>query len=649
MPTSLTHQNNQDKQFEEFTLANSVRGKALTESITKSMKDISDFLSQFNGAYALNAATVGQTEHTTIDQFTKDGVTILSRLAATKPEEELCRRLIEFIGKRVDARCHDGTTTSMMMSSTCCYRWMQEVADLSRKDRHLALKIIDDFILKMTESVDKYSFTVKELIAEVTKKNKKVSEEDIRKRIFYDTVMTSSKGDTELAEKLTEVLVSLPEELYSYTSFEHSNLETKDRFLVVSQEADFQLRGNIQSNTTLLPGNKFMGTAYEMEKAYLVVTGNEVLDGSPEAIFLQQWIYNRYMPTSELKKDEKTGKTEKVIVPPVEELDRPLVILSRNAANGNLVNIVNLYNNQQKDWNKKIFMYQFYGEIDNSYPAFAKAIAAVAQSDECEDYLTLTEALNYNSLTNAMIPCKFYGFGNTIEISNLYKRDGRKFHPFYYNKNKIKYHDLIEEMQNTIENQSKRHLDVNKRMERFTKDVIYIMRCMICQEIKELRIGSTTHELFNNTTVVEDALGSAMSVVEDGVIMSGYQKILKDLLADNGSDRSDIELSIKVATTEALSDVIKSTYVLTDDEFNSCSKSLVKFNNRKNIKYMYNNAFDKAPYTPRDAVKELASGTSNAIFQPVVGFKEQLLRIRDIISKVIRTYAVLTNKQYMTM
>lgn len=649
MPTSSQTQEKNKEEFENFTLANSVRGKDLTKAIVKAMGDIKSFLSQFNGPFALNAATVGSSEHTTIDQFTKDGVTILSRLAASNPEEELSRRLIEFIGKRVDAKCHDGTTTSMMTAAAMAYHWINVMSTMDRKQRHDALASITNALDLMEKSVDKYSFTIDELVKAVKRKNKNISSEEIRKRIYYDTVMTSSKGDVELAEKLSDVLMSLPEELYSYTRFEHSSVETEERFSVIVQESDFELRGNLQNHSALLPGNKLMGSVYDMEKAYLVVSGNEVIDGSAEAVFLDQWIKHRYLPTINEIVNEETREVTEELIPPVDELDRPLVILSRNAANSQLMRTVNIYNNRQLDWNKKIFLYQFYAEEDNSYTAYANAIATIAQGENGEEYLTLTQALNHNDLTVAMIPCKFNGCANAIEISNLYKRDGRRFHPYYYDKKKTRYHSAIKEMKDTMEHHANRHLDANNRSARFAEDVIYIMRCMICQDIKELRIGSTTHELFNNSTVVEDALGSAMSVVEDGVIMSGYQKILRDLVVEWkwSPKKSSTEGTIEQATINALVDVIEATYDLKDDEFKSYFNSLVKFNNRKNIKLVYNNAFDDAPYTPRDVVAELANGTSNSVFQPVLGFKEQLLRIRDIVSKLVFTYAILTTKRYM--
>lgn len=644
---------------EKQVLENVVRGDDTRKAIIASMRDICKQLDPHNGPFATNAATVGQSQHSMIDEFTKDGITILSRLGADNPQDELSRRLIEFIGKRIDDRCHDGTTTSMMSSASLAANWLSTISPTSRRDQYKSIALIKKIISVMEEAVEANTFTIEELLKEVSKKNPKANIEEVRARIFFDTIMTSSKGDVELAERMTEVLVTLPEELYNYVPFEHNNSETDTRFEAVLQEADISLKGTYQGNFSLLSGNEMMGSVFNMEEAHVLVTGNELLDGSPESIYLQQWISNVLMPTTE-QVNEYDAETNEIIstatkaVPSKKELSRPLIILARNTQQSHLVRLINLYNAQQADWNKKIFCFQYFQEHALSYQAIARAIPAMSDT---EDRKSIIEAMDSGDLEKAFIPCKFWACGSIIEISNLYTRDNRRFHPFYYDKTKTRYHNLIKEMADTINQSAKRHLDVDAKLEKFAYDLIYIQRFMICQEIKTLRVCSTTHEMFANSTAVEDALGSAMSVAKEGVIMSGYQKIvnhlynhLKEMAVKYtvGELREQHDLvQMLSATVHALEDVIKSTYALSDEEFKSCRTTLIQFNRRKNVKFLYNNAYDPAPFAPRNAVKELADGTSNAIFQPVAGFNELLVRVKDIITKLISTHSILTMKSYM--
>lgn len=637
-------------------LINTIRAEDTYSDIKNALRDSADFLRQFCGPFALNAGTVSAAGTAMVDNFTKDGVTIYSHLSAETPVEETARRLIEFIGTRVDRRCHDGTTTSMMTASTLGYHWMDALAPQTRRQRAHMAETISEVTARFKDTIEKYSFTVSDLIEEVRKVKPDVDEDALRRRVFYDTIMTSSKGDEELAEKLTTVLESLPEELYSFARFEQNNIESDTRFEIKEQPSDFNIRGSYAGNFSLTPGNKEMGSRFEFEEADLVVSPNALIDNQAETTVIVSWIVNQLLPRKEDREvdtpvvdenghpvlDPETNEqmirksTQKVTLDPETKLKRPMVILAPNFET-TVIRAINTYNSLQETGETKIYPFQYFQEHPLSYHALANAIVAVAGDGQ---YKTVAESLNEFTIETSLVPCKFEHAGSLMDISNLYKKDGRRFHPFYYDESKTRYHTLIKDMQETIENNSKRHLDSNKRAEKFMYDLIYIQRCMICQNIIEMQVCGTTHELIANISVVEDAMGSAMSVVEEGVVLSGYQKLLSDLL----KDPEDNEML--TATCNALREVIAAAFDITADDVNTYIQSLVHFDGAEDKKFLYNNAFDDAPFAPRNAITEFADGTSNAIFQPKAGFLEQFSRIEDIVTKLVMTYAVLTERRY---
>lgn len=637
-------------------LINTVRAEDTYNDIKSALRDSTDFLRQFCGPFALNAGTVSAAGTALVDNFTKDGVMIYSHLSAGTPVEETARRLIEFVGQRVDRRCHDGTTTSMMTASAMGYHWMAALAPQTRRQRAGMAKAISQITQNFNETIDKYSFTVQELIEAVQKVKPDVDTDALRRRVFHDTIMTSSKGDVELADKLSVVLESLPEELYGFARITQNNIESDVRFRIDEQNSDFKISGNYAGNFSLTPGNKDMGSRFEFEEADLVISPNALIDNQAETTVIVSWIVNQLLPNKEDREvdtpvvdaegnpvlDPATDKqmirksVQKVTVDPPTKLTRPMIILAPKFETTS-IRAINTYNSLQETGQTKIYPFQYYQNHDLAYSALARAISAVAGEGQ---YKSLTESLNEFTIETSLIPCKFQQAGNTIDLYNLYKKDGRRFHPFYYDTENRRYHDLIDEMRETIENSSKYHLDSTKKTEKFVTDLIYIQRCMICQNILELIVCGTTHELVANFSVVEDAMGSAMSVVEEGIVLSGYQKLLSDLL----TLPEDSEMLS--ASRDALREVIAATFDISPDDVTKYQKTLVEFNGAENKKFLYNNAFDDEPFAPRDAIAELAEGTSKAIFQPKAGFVEQFSRIEDIISKLVMTYAVLTERQY---
>lgn len=648
MPESSKNVNSEAEDKSVYALINTVRGKDMYGAITKAMGDMSNFLGHFNGPFALNAVTTGATERTVIDEFTKDGIKILSHLSANRPEDELSRRLIEFIGERVDSRCHDGTTTSMMTAATLSYNWMNQLAPRSRRERHQAAKIIPAFVDKMKEAIDANSFTVDEFVEAIKQKHPDADEDAIRRRIYYDTIMTSSKGDKELAEKLSEVLVSLPPELYNYTRFESSAIETDERFAVITQDSDVELKGQYIGNYSQLKGNVDMGTTFSMDKAYIVISAYDLMDGQMEAAMLEQWIGNALLPGTERRPSPTDPtKMEEVEVPPAVTLDRPLIILARTVQS-KLTRMINIYNAEQPDWNKKIFMFAYRAEHDLSYDAWAKAIPAMA-GDHDQQYHPLEYALTEGGMEDVMIPCKFWATGNQIKIGDLYKKDNRRFHPFYYGKENKAYWSLIDDMASTIKKTERRHLDPGQHHERFLIDLIYIQRCMLCQDVKEMRVCSTTHELFANNTVVEDALGSAMSVMEEGFVLSGYQKMLKAFYESAKESAGDdtIEGLIGQATVTALETVLKASYDLDDETFAKVKDTLTFGDVKEDLKFLFNNAFDDLPFPAHDSRDTLVTdGSTTAVFQARAGYLELFIRVKDIIAKLVMTYSLLTGRTF---
>lgn len=639
------------------SLINTVREQDAYTDIKNSLKDSATFLKQFCGPFALNAGSLASTQTISIDNFTKDGVTIYSHLSAGTPVEETARRLIEFIGKRVDSRCHDGTTTSMMTAASLGYRWMEALAPKSRRERHQSAKTISRIVNILNNLIDEQSFTVDELVEGVKKTNPDVDEDKLRRRIFYDTIMTSSKGDEELAEKLSLVLESLPKELYNYARFENNNIESENRFEINTQQSDISIQGSFSGNPSTLPGNKRMGSSYELEDVNLVVIGNPVLDKQYESDYLINWIVNQLLPRKNKKNveipvldsdgnqkvDENQKlvfkvETQEIVEQPVRKLDKPMVLLAPRFES-TILRIVQAYNDTVDDDNRKIYLFQFYQDHTNSYHAMCKAIAVMAGNGD-KSYLTMMEAANRNDLDLAMIPCRFEYSGNRIDISDLYKKDGRKFHPFYYDKGNVRYHNVLNEMKETIDYYSKGNLGPNNKTDKLVYDLIYIQRCMICQKIIEMRVCGTAHELTANTSVVEDAMGSALSVVEEGMVLSGYQKIL------SGINKLPEDDPMITATAKAISEVVAASYDLSLEEVENYKHSLVDFDDAGDTKFLYNNAFDEAPFSPRNALTEFANGSSNAILQPKAGYKEQFVRIADIISKLVMTYAVLTARKF---
>ena len=208
---------------------NTVSGTDLKDIIFKTLSDINDHLLQISGPYARNnfilmsafdtskLSTKHQVGNTHIRAFTKDGRHTLAQMTYASPIQRYIKdEIITHIGKAVDNKCGDGTTSSMIFA--CSF-----IANLI-KNRDIfdtiSTTMLEDIYKEVTDNIlheiDNYKIDPADLFIELQAKGIKLNPQDTAEMIAYLQSMTSSSNNTMIAEAVSTVVKSTPPTLWKY-------------------------------------------------------------------------------------------------------------------------------------------------------------------------------------------------------------------------------------------------------------------------------------------------------------------------------------------------------------------------------------------------------------------------------------------------
>jgi predicted nucleotidyltransferase len=625
-----------------------------TTKYKKTVKDVCDtvydVLKRHCGPRASHAAwpSLSHTGEMTDMTFSKDGISIVRHLKFKKDSlEDSLKSSIAYVGTRVDNVCHDGTTTSMMLFTSILRKVMSE--DWSAFENNYSYKQIESAfhscLGEIKERLNECSFTPEELTNDLD-----IPLNDVRKLYAYVQAYIASKGNTELATAISEIVEKVPvEKLFGQYVRDVKSQESDIAFEVV-EDAEFSFEVFLST-----PGvcNDLFKTEYEKDTVDLLVsedplTGYASLHDDINSALKTLLTFNAFNLEYTLENAEDEDHKQRILEnyalskKKVEKLDtffkvnKDLVILASKVESSSLLSNILEYN--------KILLEKGYRQIvlinllrggEASQRLHLRGLRILARNGEVR-YLP-------GSLENDVIKdVKVHYYGRRIlDFWNVIpKGDDPIFNPWYVNLKSAPslYQETIKELTDQINKYMNTH-EITSLDATAYQDYLVLYRYMICRKQINLQIGGSTHSARAMLSVVDDAYGAAVSALNNGIVFDGLSKIERICNDITLTPHSDLEIYIASILQTCLQDILT---VITGETLPSHTS--------EGTNAYYQNVYDidlneMRTLSDKESVRAVitAGHYQGLLMQPIVGYNELLKRIEELIPKYLSTTTFLNS------
>ncbi len=605
-------------------IANLIDGPDYYSAVATAASEIANRLRFHCGPYASHAVIPSPmgSANKVIDQYTKDGITIVNAWRTESVTAEYLKRLTAYIGSRVDSACHDGTTTSMMLFVLIINHLFllikenpelrDQLPELS-KSLHATLGLLD------TE-ISSHSVTVQDLLVQIQAVRPDTTLSDVKKAVAYQQALVASKGDIELARIISDVLITVPVELYGQYIIRSNEFETKDRFEMETQEYHISLLSNL-----LIQGqnNHALGTELVLEECDLLITYSPMIQGVP-ALDAVLALFSLDHENREFYGME----------PGEQYITKPLVFLVPSASDGRLFEAINFHNLHYPDAMIYPIMYIVAPLMQQMY---ATGLCAMSMVPE------LTTAFNTEGILKCIIRgAKITHRKSTLLLYNLYQKTDGIYHPAYEDPTLSSFYtQTLSAVQTVIENTTKKHIATIA--DKDLNEAITLYRTMTCQTICDVKLGGTTHDMIANRSVVEDAIGSAVSSLSDGMVFGGHLVMFRllDRLFKHPHTPSDVEGAVTSSIIYALARVLTTIYCLKSKHPSPYHLVCHAFFTEKQDQFDFYVMGDSRVIEKQNLLdmtdEFLSCSGQRVLLQPLAGYSEQLRRMQGILPNLINS------------
>lgn len=496
----------------EEVFGNVVHREELSEHLYYALSDLEDILAQHAGPFATNCVIGSRWRQANdIDEFTKDGIKILRHMVVSDDSSQrFAARMARFVGIAVDKRCHDGTTTSMLLFcrlAKVAIKYMDSgLTDRSRfRWWHAFLSAVETCLQKLED----LKITEQDFLDKAKELGIETDLAKVRAAIAFHMAMISSKGDFDLSTKVATLIGKSPKKIYGMFKETTLAVETSEAYTLKKQDYDLSLYAMIGSVEDY---NYMNDTQYLAEDAVVFATGNEIVTSSWESMFLTAFLSTSPRVRNDLKPffGADHGWEE------FHQGRRNLVIITPLMQDTKLFETIIEFNKKNPTCKITVFNAQIQGRMRTSFNKTLHYMAGVPLfTDSMENATASLIGLNGKG-------ARVHYLGGTLTLSDLYEKDGETYHPLYrdpeafppYTKFRQETEEMITFAQENITNPGLDHDEVTY--------LITLYRALTCQEIYDIEVGGSTHDQRANSTVYEDTVGAALAAVNDGVILGGY-------------------------------------------------------------------------------------------------------------------------------
>jgi hypothetical protein len=609
---------------------NVIYASELKTKMLSALDELSEILRDHAGPFCSNAIIGSKWRQVNdVDEFTKDGIKILLHLIVSEDAvARLVARNTRFVGVAVDRRCYDGTTTAMLMFCNLAKIAVEKIdCDLFDNSRFEWSKELKFALNKAIEYLDTLKITDEDLLVLCQNNDIETTIEEVRGSIAYHMAMISSKGDTDLSSKIATLVRSTPKNLHGTFKDNALTVETEESYILKHQEYDLGMKANLLN---IQDYNYKNDTQYLAEDAVVFMSGNDIVTSSMESSFLLSFISDNIRFRSDLEPEFGVKDGWETL----SEGKRNLVIIAPMVNDPVLMEAILTFNKKYPNCKITCFNVHVHGRMRTS---LNKTFHYIAGRPLFNDVMESNAASSLIGLNDRNLKVHFVG--NYLMVSNIYQKDGRAFHPFYYEEDKFEPYTLFRKETEELIDFAMKNI-TNQALD--PDEVTYLSslyRVLTCQDIYDIEIGGSIHDQYANRTVYEDAIGAALSAVKEGVILGGYAHLYQyfsQIAIDEGVD-SDIALAI----SDALLDVLSVSLREENTEYLS---GIINDDLDSKYDYLVVDTTDDE-YTSEvstlsgDTLKQFITMSEGRpiLLQAYGGYNEQFRRFRDMLPKFANT------------
>lgn len=614
--------------------------KELEGHLFEAFETISGILTEHAGPFATNAIIGSRWRQVNdLDEFTKDGIKILYHLIVSEHAvARLVARMARLVGRAVDSRCHDGTTTSMLLFSYLGKIALRHISsDTYNGDKYRWARHLENACELLELLTEDLRITDEELFARATSFGIDTTIEDVRKAMAFHMAMISSKGEVDLSQKVAEVIRSTPKQIYGMFRNSPLNVETKEKFVLKKQAYDIVLHGNMSNANDF---NYMNGTQFRTENAVIFYSGNEIVLNSFESAFLKSFISDR--------PDWKADLTEFGVSSCWDDLHedkRQLLIISPMINDPELYSMILEYNKRSPKTKIATFTANVSPKMKQS---LTKTIQYMSGKQLFPDVMHENALLSMIGLDGR--PVTAHLIGNDLALYNLYEKTGAVYHPYHddpeafpdYTKFKGEVEEMIAYSEKNITNPYLEEGDLTY--------LTHLYRTLTCQTIFDIEVGGSAHDQLANRTVYEDAIGAALSAMKEGVVLSGYAHLsrkLQTLIGTKGTTELPVDSRLLDQFGDAMLKLVHATMRCTNgvndlgDWINDSLTDKWHFIAADRDRYFQGDTdtYVGMGYLDKETMERFLKCDPNhtILFQAYAGYEEQFKRFKDMLPRLANT------------
>lgn len=496
---------------EKRFVRNRLGGDTYAKTISATFNEFIKALSEHCGPFASNAVIPCNLKGEVADVYSKDGITIADSMRYKDSVAKYVARILSHVGRRVDSACHDGTTTSMLTFAHLGKNIMTDHHTIDQSEDLSRVKYLREFtnclnecrevIKKNTISLDDLHQTLQEEYPDRT-----ITHDDIVRLVAYQQALIASKGDVDMSKGISEVLSSMPVELYEQFTVKSAMVETDYRFKLIKYDYDFKLRTNSPRYDECNAG---MGSKIFLPHVDILMIRDALTPGNEVFNTLLAAIDPDCPPEKQIEYHVK---------PASEVLKRPLFILCRSLDGVQLQDAINKHNRRFPE----LHIYYAPIHIDDKLRAPTDEVFHAISNTPVATPMQVVKNL-WACLAK---DCAIDYFGHILKISNVYRKTDRALHPFFGNKKRYPlYAKVYADLKERIDANTKNINAEDTVGDHILNGYITLYRFLTCQHLMDLESGGLTYEQTYNKAAVTDAMGAATSAVAHGFVMGGYGKL----------------------------------------------------------------------------------------------------------------------------
>ena len=515
-----------------YDVTNVVRNEDLQKVIEPTLDLFIAQLKRICGPFARNALIIRADEslgtaigsEMDMRMFLRDGRHIIRSTDFVSPIQQYLKSIVLYIGSRVDSVCKDGTTTSMLYT---CYLIKELVA--AQKDFSLSTLLDIEYMFDRIINVITEHIVNQKIDVEFLKNEFGCTENEAAGAIAFLQAYTASGCNVEIATAISQFFRRMPKEIWGDRIDHTISRVEKTGYVCKADTCDAEYE-----MTTIM-----LTTQYRNADMRRVIQYE-----SADVLFMPQGIHDASLSTDELL-DYLKKRLE------VDENKTPLLICSPGGEHCS-PKIVAFINEKAKAYDVNIPVVAYNVKTKGTTPWIALTVCGKANVPVYQEITPLEESV----IKNVSIRID----ATTTQLNNLTPNDDRLdeeslIHPGMIYPEDYTYHKYAVE---TVDG----HLHTMKTSHRRDEEELHELEAahadLSVRKRMLLRLGGYYHDQLALQPVIEDASGSAMAAVRDGLITNGMNRLYRSTQEQLAEYKYSEEGKLLQAMTRAAKQVCES-------------------------------------------------------------------------------------------